>query len=221
MMKNDILKIVDSTKSGRIGKICSLITRDYFFQERDDISNIIIPAKNQKDKIVVMAHHDVFPGSKGYNDNSTGVVILLWMQDFVPDNVEFVFTDGEERGGRGCNLYLEKATDIRFAINLDVVGLGNKIFYEEYGPKGKIFLKGKDLEYYKGIPFSDSYILDDYGIPNILMLTGSSSKTLIRDIFNAQHRGCNDGRFDLIRDRIMRKVFVTTLRIIKMNGGAE
>jgi len=220
-MKNDILKIVDSTKSGRIGKICSLIKRDYFFQERDDISNIIIPAKNQKNKIVVMAHHDVFPGSKGFNDNSTGVVTLLELQDVVSDNVEFVFTDGEERGGRGCNLYLEKSSEIRFAINLDVVGLGNKIFYEAYGPRGKIKIGKEKMEYYKGIPFSDSYILKDFGVPNILMLTGSSSKNLIRDIFNAQHRGCNDGRFDLIQDEVMNKVFSTTLRIIKMNGGDQ
>ena len=220
-MKDDILRIVDRTKGGRVRKICSLIKRDYVLQKRDDLVNIIIPAKEQQGKITVMAHHDVYPGSNGFNDNSTGVVLLLKLQSQIPDNVELVFTDGEECGGRGCGLYLDESIKPRIAINLDVVGLGDKIFYEEYGPRGRIKLGNEPIEHYSRIPFSDSYILRDRGVSNILMLTGSSYKELIGDIFEAQHCGRNDGRLDLIQESTMEMVLGSVLRIIEMNGGHD
>lgn len=214
--KDWILKITDRNAKERIGKIASCIDTAHEFQTvrpggkfptSAGITNIIVPAKVQKDKIALIAHHDVYPESCGYNDNSTGVVTLLKLQKCLPDNVELVFTDGEERGGQGCRYYLENSPRPARAINIDVVGLAGKIFYEAYGPYFCSFKVPKSLEYYDYIPFSDSYILADYGVPNILLITGRSVGTLIRDIFDAQHNGKNDHAIDLISEDMMDRVF--------------
>ena len=219
--KEYILKITDKDKDKRLAKILSCIKGKYEIQHMadylSDVRNVIIPAKNQERKITIMAHHDVYPGSFGYNDNSTGVVTLLKLQDAdLPDNVELVFTDGEEFGGRGSELYLTESVKPRIAINVDVVGLGTKIFYEKYG-NGEVKVDGSKMEYYRHIPFSDSYILKAHNVPNVLLLTGYSSEALIRNIFDAQHNGPRDSVLDLIQEDIMNKVYDMVLDIVNKN----
>jgi len=220
--KEYILRITDQDKTKRLNKIIACLDRNYTLQVAkptdtfptfSDITNIIVPARIQTDKIAVMAHWDVYPGSCGYNDNSSGVVTLLKLQKFLPDNVELVFTDGEERGGQGCRFYLEDYPRPTQAINIDVVGLDGRIFYEKYGDV--TFSIPRQLKEYRHIPFSDSYILAHYKIPNILMLTGRSANTLILDIFNAEHGGKNDNNLALISENIMNRVFDTLLEILK------
>ena len=220
-----ILAITDRDKSKRIRKILSCIHKNYDLQVANptdptfptyrDITNIIIPAKDQTNKTTIMAHHDVFPGSNGYNDNSTGVVTLLKLQDDLRDHIELVFTDGEECGGQGCRYYLEHSIKPKEALNIDVVGLGNKIFYETYGGDKKVPFRIPDgLELYEDIPFSDSYVLASYGIPNILLLTGKSHNSLIKNIFEAQHCGKNDSDLTLISENVMNDVYDTIRTMI-------
>ena len=217
--KEYILKITADNAKDRLRKIMDCITHNYIIQAGTyDITNIIVPAKNQENKLTIMAHHDVFHGSKGYNDNSTGVVTLLKLQENRSDNVELVFTDKEEFGGHGCEYYLRNhpANLIlpKEAINVDVVGLGNKIFYEQYvGPIS--FTIPEHVLSYKRIPFSDSHMLRNYGIPNILLLTGESHAKLIDKIFEAQHNGPQDGNLDLISEETMDLVFNTIVGMIK------
>lgn len=222
-----ILQITDRSQSKRFQKILSHITRPHRVQTvrmgGEEVVNIIVPAKKQAGKITLTAHHDVFPNSIGYNDNSTGVVTLLKLQDLLPDDVELVFTDQEEHGGRGCQAYLEeeerKGTLPRIAINVDVVGLGNKVFGAAYGDVAQINLEGTAIEFMDYIPFSDSYILNRFDVPNILLVTGTNRHSLITDIFEAQHCGRNDGRVDLISETAMNKVFDTLTTLIKHNTG--
>lgn len=221
--KEYILKITDKDRSGRVEKIIVCLHKKCELQAieagksssaSEGMVNIIVPAKVQKNKIALIAHHDVFPGSCGYNDNSTGVVTLLKLQDYVKDNVELVFTDGEEQVGRGCRFYLENSPKPKQAINVDVVGLGDKIFFEHYGGNFKLPLP-PDLEYFQNIPFNDSYILRDFDVPNILILTGTSKGSLIRDIFNSQHCGIHDSKIELISETMMDKVFDVLLEAVK------
>lgn len=222
--KEYILKITDKDKAGRVEKIIACLHKKCELQAikkgnsstvSKGLVNIIVPAKTQENKISIIAHHDVFPGSFGYNDNSTGVVTLLKLQDYLKDNVELVFTDGEEQGGQGCRFYLENSLRPKQAINVDVVGLGNKIFFEHYGGNFKLPLP-PDLEYFQGIPFSDSYILRDFEVPSVLILTGASKGSLIRDIFNSQHCGIYDSKIELISETMMDKVFDMLLEAIKL-----
>lgn len=224
--RDRILKITDRDRGERYRKILSAVSRDHQIQSANvdgyDVKNIILRARHQRGKIAVLAHHDVFPGSYGYNDNSTGVVTLLKLQEHLPDGVEMVFTDQEESGGRGCSAYLEeesrKKTMPRMAINVDVVGLGDKVFFEKYGDPKAINTEGAEMEAFDGIPFSDSYILERGGVPNILLLTGPSRRDLIRAIFKAQHRGPDDGRIELISEQTMDRVFRTVQELIQNNS---
>ena len=220
-----ILQITDSDRNKRIEKIISCIHRNYTIQKArpsdmtfptaDEIVNIIIPAKVQKDKISIFAHHDVFRGSSGFNDNSSGVVTLLRLQDFLKDNVELVITDSEERGGQGCRYYLENSILPKEAINLDVVGLPGKIFYDTYASPNRLITNiMHSAEHYPNVPFNDSYILENFGIPTILMLTGKSRETLIKNIFDAQHGGKNDHKIEIISEEMMDNVFEVLLKTI-------
>lgn len=212
--KDYILKITDSDKKARIAKIVDCITKDYVIQSHGTITNIVIPAKYQENKTTIMAHHDLFPGSKGYNDNSTGVVTLLKLQEHLNERIELVFTDQEEWGGRGCEYYLQSNARPKQAINVDVVGLGDKVFYENYAGNLSCELP-PHLEYFPRIPFSDSHMLRNYRIPNILLLTGKDKRDLIPKIFEAQHCNKNDGNMDLISEDVMELVFNTIVGMLE------
>jgi hypothetical protein len=226
--RDRIIRITDESKEGRIQKILSCIEKSYVLQVAkprdmfptcDELTNIIIPAKTQEGKIVVFAHHDVYPGSKGYNDNSSGVVTLLRLQEDLPDNVELVITDGEEVGGQGCRYYLENCMKLKQtefeAINLDVVGLADTLFYEVYEGAIKSFTFPSYMKPYANIPFSDSRVMESYGIPNVLILTGKSQRLLIEDIWKAEHCGFNDGNIEMISEKTMDLVFDTVYWMIR------
>lgn len=214
--KDYILKITDLDKRKRLEKISSCLIKEPIIQVGpNEIINIILPAKNQENKTTIMAHHDLFPGSLGYNDNSTGVVTLLKLQEHMTDEIELVFTDKEEYGGHGCAYYLETNIRPKQAINVDVVGLGDRIFYEKYGTGVLTFSIPEHMEYYKRIPFSDSHMLRNYKVPNILMLTGYCQHNLIQKIFEAQHNGIDDGNMDLIQESTMDLVFNTIVKMIE------
>ena len=186
---------------------------DFVLQHGEGITNIIVPAKTQKNKIAVAAHWDLYPGSAGYNDNSTGVAMLIRLVGRVKDNIELVFTDQEEFGGRGCKHYMENWARPVSAINVDVVGLANTIYHEMYG-EVKNFKVPQHVKYYGGVPFSDSHILWQYEVPNILMCTGGPKDGLIGEIFEAQHGGVSDADFDLISEDMLVDVFQTLLMMV-------
>ena len=183
------------------------------------VRNIIIPATNAP-KILLVAHHDVIKGSKGYNDNGSGVAISLNILKYVIQNnitnVEFLFSDKEEFGGIGIRHYLEnniKRLDKTFGINLDVCGLGDTIFFKRYITKRSIKLPSEnELD----VPFSDSYVLQQFNVENVLFITGIDDKTkLISYIFEHQHNGHLDNKIEELNDTIMQKVYDLVIDIIK------
>ena len=106
-----------------------------FFNNNDffTITNLIIPAKVQKDKIILTAHYDVIPGSFGYNDNLSGVITLILLAGEVADNVEIVFCDKEESGYKGASYYIFKNNyNIKMNINVDIVGIPGMIYFTSY-----------------------------------------------------------------------------------------
>jgi hypothetical protein len=155
----------------------------------------------------------------GYNDNSSGVATLLRLQEDLPENVELVITDGEEFGGQGCRYYLENCMKLKQtefeAINLDVVGLADTLFYEVYEGPIKSFTFPSHMKPYANIPFSDSRVLENYGIPNVLILTGKSHRLLIEDIFKAEHCNANDNKIEMICEKTMDLVFDTVYGMIR------
>ncbi len=183
------------------------------------VRNIIIPATNAP-KILLVAHHDVIKGSKGYNDNGSGVAISMNILKYVIKhnitNVEFLFSDKEEFGGIGIRHYLEnniKRLDKTFGINLDVCGLGDTIFFKRYITSRNINLPSEnELD----IPFSDSYVLQQFKVENVLFITGINDKmNLIKYIFDHQHNGILDNKIEELNEEIMQRVCNLVIDIIK------
>lgn len=93
--------------------------------------NIIVPAKQNHNKLVLMAHYDVVPGSCGANDNASAICCIIEFLKRGGINlpyVEVVFTDSEEFGAFGCRQYIDKYKDsVEEVINIDTCGVGEKI----------------------------------------------------------------------------------------------
>ena len=205
-----------SDKNTRFKRIISLIDEPYIVESNQQIRNIIIPARIQAEKIAVTAHWDVYPGSKGYNDNGSGIATLLCLQNELPDNFEIVFTDQEECGGRGSAFYL-KTNHPRVNINVDVVGLGGNIFYEKYGAFN---LTIPDLEAteYPRVPYNDSNVFHRNGVPSILFVTGTNEENLINEIWECQHGMKNDNRLELLSEKALDKVYEYLQAMIALNS---
>ena len=170
--------------------------------------------------MTVSAHWDNVEGSNGYNDNGSGVAVLLALQHNIPDNVELLFCDWEEYGGRGSRFYLENNTPA-FNINLDVVGHGDKIFYDFYGKQAlKLVddmsapsLLSEGVEFYPSVPFNDSYIFQEYDVESVLFITGNSHKTVIKEIWERQHGGKYDNDITKVEEKPIQMVIDHLLKV--------
>ena len=91
---------------------------------------LVVPSAKE-DAVVLCAHFDVFPGSYGYNDNGMALVTVLKMLGTMSDNVEVVFTNGEEYGAVGAKYYLGHVKKhIEGCVNLDVVGCFDQVYLD-------------------------------------------------------------------------------------------
>jgi hypothetical protein len=141
-----------------------------------------------RDEIVVIsAHYDhvgydpngmIFNGA---NDNASGVAIVLevarlWQaQGYQPArSVLFAAWDAEEQGYRGARFYVSNppfSTDQTIAmINLEMSGIGDKVFVAGHGPladqlKESAILFGYTPEY-ESASGSDDIVFHDAGIPS-------------------------------------------------------
>ena len=136
------------------------------------------------DEIVITAHYDSVPLSKGIYDNLSGsIAILAILEDLAKKehrySLRFVFCGSEERGLLGSKAYVESHKDeldkVKFCVNLDMVGttLGHPIAvcsseeklcnYLEY----RALMKGYPLSVSQGVYSSDSTPFADKGIPSM------------------------------------------------------
>jgi len=230
MYINTIEKICHKDKDVRLKNICGLIRRPYRLQTDRRNTNIIIPAKKPEHVIVLTAHYDVYPKSMGYNDNGSGIATVLSIMDHVPDDVEIVFTDNEEVGGWGSQLYIaENRNRIRMNINVDVVGLGTKIYYDMADPvfeihhQHSIFLENSyGPVSYSGVPFNDSHIFRNNSIPTVLIIAGSAPFSgIISEVWKHQHRNVNDDVLGLLSESGMLKVSSFILDTLLLNTATK
>lgn len=135
-----------------------------------------------KEKIVLTAHYDTVPLSKGIYDNLSGAVgILELIERFSKEKphftLEFVLCGSEERGLLGSKAYVKtkKLDDIRLVVNLDMIGctLGQSIACctSAMDVVHYIDIMSKELGYpihaYQDVYSSDSTPFADKGIPAI------------------------------------------------------
>jgi hypothetical protein len=217
MYIDTIEKICDTDKNIRRKNICAMLGGNYTIQADSRSTNVIIPAKCQSEKVIALtAHYDVFPKSMGYNDNGSAIATIMAIKEKIPDNVEIIFTDNEEIGGKGADLYLQKeGSRVLFNLNVDVVGLGSKIYYDKFDPafdytrRDPIILLDQtyDAVSYDGVPFNDSWIFKMYNIPTVLVVAGSAPYSgIISEIWKHQHRNEMDDIIGLLSEEGMDRV---------------
>ncbi|MEA2022980.1 MAG: M20/M25/M40 family metallo-hydrolase [Actinomycetota bacterium] len=116
-----------------------------------DVINVLarIPGTGDGKAILFMAHYDTVPTTSGANDNSAAVAALLEVARILaggpplPNDVIFLFTDGEEPtprfGAWGFAEYHPWFDDVVLAVNLEGIAIaGPTMLVEMSGPKGEL-----------------------------------------------------------------------------------
>lgn len=184
------------------------IKYEYINGSEKKIRNLIIPSRIPT-KTIITAHHDVVEGSFGYNDNGSGIAIILKMiEDGIPENCEIVFTDMEECGGRGSRAYLYNKMEEKESgpfsgmmnYNIDVCGWGNIIYNTNYG-HNTVFDQCVE---YPFLPFSDSFVFNQFKMPTTTFIT--SDETIIGNLMHTMHNSKNDNKIEILSNELMDKV---------------
>jgi len=143
---NDIAKV---NKKHRFDAIIKVLKENHIPYEIENFvcgkvpgQNIIANKNNSENKIVVSAHYDNYYGTPGANDNASACSILLnLILNNKKDDIEYVFFDFEESRFAGSRIYLNyHKKNIKFAINLDMCGMGENIVVSKH------FIKNTNLD---------------------------------------------------------------------------
>ena len=178
---------------------------------------IVVPSRSndKHDTITLCAHYDAVHGSKGYNDNGMSIVIALGMLDALPDNVEVVFTNGEECGQTGAREYLHEMKDnLKACIVLDVCGCFDAVYLD---PKN--CMEAKSLqECKKGrMPYCDADVFEMNDVPTACFSTGPAKAEFhagIMQIMSTLHNNYRDNDFSLLNFDMVPKVQAKVLELI-------
>jgi hypothetical protein len=192
------------------------------------VNNIIVPASQKgTPKIVLCAHYDVYPGSSGYYDNGAAVAMLLDMAPTLQafPQVEILFLDQEESGGLGSEHYLSSSygKNILLAINLDIIGLPDTVYYSatQNCPSQTTSLLNDAGALCVRYPFCDFNIFECQNIPAISVITtgaGNFSTQLARS-YECMHCGKDDGRLELLDAKMIAHVATLVTTIIHSMKG--
>jgi len=190
-MKNYIDDIAKIKKKDRYNAITKVIEENgikYRVQtlpNNNSFGNIIVEFNpEKKGKIVVSAHYDNAYGTPGANDNAAACSILLNLilnNKDTNNHIEFVFFDLEEIGFYGSKYYVKENSDsdILYAINLDMCGLGSNILYACYNPINNSDIKIKEMNdsnVYKMeiLPPGDALTFADAGITTFFIVNSTN-----------------------------------------------
>lgn len=197
LMMRLLKRVVRSNrKDQRFATLVELVAeagRASVVQEIDGCRNLIVPAINREAVMVLTSHYDVHGESWGWNDNGSGLAVLLSLLDDVPPHVEFVFTDNEEIGYRGAHAYLaERGHQVAANINVDVVAIPGRLYVERLGWTSEV----PNATEIFNVPFNDSWAFREAGIPSLLVCSAGEGHTdtfsVCADIWNYQHGGRMD-----------------------------
>lgn len=210
-------RICQETNEGRREAIeFELLSRGIGFRVLKE-GTLVIPAKShdRQNTVVVCAHYDVYPRSKGFNDNGMSIIIILGMLDALPDNVEVVFTNGEESGMTGATEYLKDVKKtLKACINLDVCGCFDEVYLDPMNCEQAKNLTGCK----KGtMPASDAIIFSINNIPAVCFSTGKADVEFqagIELIFQTMHMNSQDNDFSLLNFEMIPKVQEKVLELV-------
>lgn len=192
------------------------------FSSRRMVSNIIIPSSNMGDKIVLAAHYDVYPESKGYIDNACAVacLILLKKRGLLPGNVEILLSDCEECGRYGSKQYCKiYQPQIKAVINLDVIGYGKELYYMHNNSMFENAVKEHSMKP-AHFPPCDYDTFLDLKIPALSLSTGDGPDwdSTFDKLISLLHNYENDNRIDMVDSGSIDLVADNIAQIVN-NGG--
>lgn len=202
-------KVDDERKVALINELSNL---NIEIENEKDL-NIVCKCKS-KDVIILSAHYDVFPNSYGYNDNGMSLITILNIINKLNDNVQVVFTGLEEWGGKGAVHYLRNTNkNIIGCINLDVCGIGDYIYCDNYSYK----INPIDCKIGK-MPFCDGNVFSEK-IPTITFSTSYKDMDFrdgIMEILSTIHNNEKDNNIDVINFDLVKIVSDKVLETIKL-----
>ena len=177
---------------------------------------LVVPSAAEK-VIVLCAHYDAVPGSHGYNDNGMALVTALKLINKLPANVEVVFTNCEEQGGRGAEFYLQHTQkQVIGCVNLDVVGCFDQVYLDPMNCRAARSLTSCK----QGLmPYSDAHEFAKKGIRSVCFSSGpadSDFRSGIWQICETLHNNRYDNNFGLLNFSMIEKVANEVNRAIKL-----
>ena len=200
-------KLCQKSNSAREAALCDeLERRGIRFENREHMA-VVVPSSSKK-PVLISAHFDSVEGSFGYNDNGMGVMTVLELIGQLPDNVEIVFTNHEEKGALGAQYYLQQVNkEIAGCVNVDVVGAFDQIYIDPMNchAAAKVFANCKQGT----MPFSDACIFAGHNIPSVCFSCGPGESDFrhgITAIFSTIHNNHNDNNFDLLNFEMISQV---------------
>jgi Zn-dependent M28 family amino/carboxypeptidase len=136
--KEWIGKLDFKSATTRQNAVCAwLEERDipYSIQNYESGKNIEVRLGEAEQYFAVSCHTDRIPGSGGANDNGAAMATCLelaanWEENSCPPLL-LLFFDEEENGLKGSRAYIKEYgfTDIKFLLNLELVGMGNNLIF--------------------------------------------------------------------------------------------
>ncbi len=143
------------------------------------------------------------------------IVIALGMLEKLPDNVEVVFTNGEEYLQTGARKYLEEKEDsLRSCIVLDVCGCFDAVYLDPKNCKEAKGLSGCKKGH---MPWCDADIFEGKGRPTACFSTApadTDSQTGIGHILTTIHNNSRDNDFSLLNFGMVPKVQAKVLELV-------
>ena len=215
--KELLMKVCETTSAARQRALENELRANGVRYENWGEMALVIPS-DAEEPIVLCAHYDVVPGSRGYNDNGMALVTVLKMlENPLPSNVEIVLTNCEERGALGARYYLEHtAKRIRGCINLDVCGCYDQVYLDPMNCHAARTLANCKQG---SMPPSDAYPFANEGIPSVCFSSGpaeTSFRSGIMRILSTMHNNLNDNKFDMLNFEMPDKVAAEVNNVIEL-----
>jgi len=192
----------------------------YKLDKSNGIRNVVIDVNVRKvglmeidGHVVLGAHYDAWPDSKGINDNYCAISALIKFiitakERKVKEHIKVVFFDKEESGMLGSREYVRKYSNhIKYAFIFDIVGFGDRLVRCKSETEIDVDLsKHGVVNLNTNLP-SDNLSFYLYYVPSVLIVSipnddivieGNDAKLIGNKFYEAFHNGIYDNDLNYI-----------------------
>lgn len=199
---------------------------------QDDCRNVIVSMTEEENYILLVAHHDLFPGSSGINDNTASVAALINVIGYLKDKAHLpfkvLFPDREETGMVGSDTYCYYHQDeIISAIVLDIIGYGDTLVAGSKINNYFSFLEKYGIINIDTILPSDNLAFNRYGIPNTLIVATHEEDILRKEnkveltphpkFYESFHNRAMDGKIEVINFELITHLRNSLINILEID----